>query len=133
MTEIRFVPDDASSLDSMFTAMSECQVYTITQNSCSNSLWQTLLFQQLHPDTDDSISEAEEEEVILLSSYVQRSKILHFNLALPRECMMTQRRMVVPMVVPMVMEERRVWTPTSTTQPKITGTSATPTCITQHQ
>ena len=26
MTEIRFVPDDASSLDSMFTAMSECQV-----------------------------------------------------------------------------------------------------------
>merc|ERR1712080_590872 len=42
MTEIRFVPDDASSLDSMFTAMSECQ--------------------QLHPDTDDSISDAEEEE-----------------------------------------------------------------------
>merc|ERR1712130_526175 len=42
MTEIRFVPDDASSLDSMFTAMSECQ--------------------QLHPDTDDSVSEAEEEE-----------------------------------------------------------------------
>merc|ERR1712029_50287 len=42
MTEIRFVPDDASSLDSMFTAMSECQ--------------------QLHPDTDDSLSEAEEEE-----------------------------------------------------------------------
>ena len=27
MTEIRFVPDDASSLDSMFTAMSECQVH----------------------------------------------------------------------------------------------------------
>merc|ERR1712203_1017481 len=41
MTEIRFVPDDASSLDSMFTAMSECQ--------------------QLHPDTDDSVSEAVEE------------------------------------------------------------------------
>lgn len=43
MTEIRFVPDDASALDSMFTAMSECQ--------------------QLHPDTDDSVvSEGEEEE-----------------------------------------------------------------------
>ena len=27
MTEIRFVPDDASALDSMFTAMSECQVH----------------------------------------------------------------------------------------------------------
>ena len=26
MTEIRFVPDDATSLDSMFAAMSECQV-----------------------------------------------------------------------------------------------------------
>merc|ERR1711978_567561 len=42
MTEIRFVPDDATSLDSMFAAMSECQ--------------------QLHPDTDDSDSEAAEEE-----------------------------------------------------------------------
>ena len=30
MTEIRFVPDDASSLDSMFTAMSECQVLHIS-------------------------------------------------------------------------------------------------------
>merc|ERR1712079_508677 len=42
MTEIRFVPDDATSLDTMFAAMSECQ--------------------QLHPDTDDSDSEAAEEE-----------------------------------------------------------------------
>merc|ERR1712029_641801 len=42
MTEIRFVPDDATSLDSMFAAMSECQ--------------------QLRPDTDDSDSEAAEEE-----------------------------------------------------------------------
>ena len=47
MTEIRFVPDDGSSLDAMFAAMSECQA--------------------LHPDTDDSEEEgmyddAEEEE-----------------------------------------------------------------------
>ena len=42
--------------------------------------------------------------------------------------MMTQRRTVVPtvmpMAVPMVMGEgRRAWTPSSTTQPKITGAS----------
>ena len=47
MAEIRFVPDDASSMDAMFAAMSECQA--------------------LHPDTDDSEEEgmyddAEEEE-----------------------------------------------------------------------
>ena len=29
MTEIRFVPDDATSLDSMFAAMSECQVTSL--------------------------------------------------------------------------------------------------------
>ena len=31
MTEIRFVPDDATSLDSMFAAMSECQVTSLYQ------------------------------------------------------------------------------------------------------
>ena len=31
MTEIRFVPDDATSLDSMFAAMSECQVTYLYQ------------------------------------------------------------------------------------------------------
>ena len=30
MTEIRFVPDDATSLDSMFAAMSECQVASLS-------------------------------------------------------------------------------------------------------
>merc|ERR1719309_485732 len=42
MTEIRFVPDDRNMLDSMFATMSECRA--------------------LHPDTDDSLEEAEDEE-----------------------------------------------------------------------
>merc|ERR1719309_1111659 len=42
MTEIRFVPDDRNMLDSMFATMSECQA--------------------LHPHTDDSLEEAEDEE-----------------------------------------------------------------------
>eukprot|EP00092_Neocalanus_flemingeri_P021763 GFUD01023610.1.p1 GENE.GFUD01023610.1~~GFUD01023610.1.p1 ORF type:complete len:190 (+),score=75.13 GFUD01023610.1:103-672(+) len=42
MTEIRFVPDDRNMLDSMFATMSECQA--------------------LHPDTDDSLEEGEDEE-----------------------------------------------------------------------
>lgn len=42
ITEIRFIPDDNSALDSMFRAMSECQI--------------------LHPDADDSISEEENFE-----------------------------------------------------------------------
>merc|ERR1711997_978353 len=33
MTEIRFVPDDATSLDSMFTSMSECQVSVVSGNT----------------------------------------------------------------------------------------------------
>ena len=99
-------------------------------NLCS---W-NLLFQQLHPDTDDSVSEADEEEVIPLSTYFQRSKILYFNLALSRECTMMQKRMLVPMVMPMAVEEgRRAWTPNSTTQSTVTRTSATPTSTTQHQ
>ncbi|CAA9998734.1 unnamed protein product [Nesidiocoris tenuis] len=39
LTELRFVPDDPTALDSMFQAMSECQT--------------------LHPDPDDSVSEGE--------------------------------------------------------------------------
>ena len=42
MTEIRFVPDDRNTLDSMFAVMSECQA--------------------LHPDADDSLEEEEDEE-----------------------------------------------------------------------
>ena len=42
MTEIRFVPDDRNTLDSMFATMSECQA--------------------LHPDTDDSLEEEEGED-----------------------------------------------------------------------
>jgi len=43
MTEIRFVPDDAASLDAMFAQMSECQA--------------------LHPDTDDSGDEEAEDGI----------------------------------------------------------------------
>lgn len=42
MTEIRFVPDDKNTLDSLFQAMNECAA--------------------LHPDTDDSAAEDEGEE-----------------------------------------------------------------------
>ena len=78
MTEIRFVPDDATSLDSMFAAMSECQVTSLFQKPqhlllCFTNIhlseWLYFHFeyecipQQLHPDTDDSDSEAAEEEV----------------------------------------------------------------------
>ena len=77
MTEIRFVPDDATSLDSMFAAMSECQVTSLYHNLqhlmlCFTNIhlneWLYFHFeyeclpQQLHPDTDDSDSEAAEEE-----------------------------------------------------------------------
>ena len=36
MTEIRFVPDDAASLDAMFVAMSECQVQNRRRTSSLN-------------------------------------------------------------------------------------------------
>ena len=87
MTEIRFVPDDATSLDSMFAAMSECQVTSLYRKlqhlmlCCNNILYNEWLYshfeyglipQQLHPDTDDSDSEAAEEEVSCFSLLIRR-------------------------------------------------------------
>ena len=91
----------------LWTVSCSIKNFMISFEKCWYS-WFT--FQQLHPDTDDSVSEPEEEEVLTWSALIEST----FNES-SRVCMMTPKRMLVPTVME---GGRRVWTPTSTTPTK---------------